>query len=197
MNDFRDPGGRARIAVIAVVAHIVAEFAAMTTALVVGAPPAGETMGLPAAIVAMVEGVALIASMVTVAMWIYRVNANAHSFADGLSITAGWDVGWFFVPFANLWKPFEGVKETWQASHDPVDWPLVPVPALLRVWWGCWLVANIVGNLSFRLSNDPAAGPPLAILNSILSIAAAAALIRIIGQLTDAQRRAHTGHVFA
>jgi hypothetical protein len=84
--------------------------------------------------------------------WIYRVSLNAHSLTSDMKITPAWGVGWFFVPFACLWKPFEGVRETWQVSAaSGPGWKTQPTPPLLGWWWGFWIVANILGNIAFRL----------------------------------------------
>ena len=39
--------------------------------------------------------------------------------ADHESFTPGWSVGWFFVPIMNPWKPFQAMREIWQASAEP------------------------------------------------------------------------------
>jgi len=47
--------------------------------------------------------------------------------------------------------PFQGVLQSWQASHAPDDPASVPVPPLLRWWWGLWIVTNLLGNASPRV----------------------------------------------
>lgn len=69
-----------------------------------------------------------------------------------MTITPGWNVGWFFVPIATLWKPFQGLREAWQASVSPNDPGSVAVPVLMRWWWGLWLLTSVLGNISTRLS---------------------------------------------
>ena len=93
----------------------------------------------------------LVAGFLTL-KWIYRVNKNAHVLATGLRSSPGWSVGWYFIPFALLWKPFKGLEEAWKVSADPARWESVQTPTLLRWWWGLWLVNNIVSNASARLS---------------------------------------------
>jgi hypothetical protein len=83
--------------------------------------------------------------------WIYRVSLNAHALAEGLRTSPGWSVGWFFVPVANLWKPFQGLREAWQVSADPKGWKDEPTPELFRWWWGLWLASSILGNITPRL----------------------------------------------
>ena len=71
-----------------------------------------------------------------------------------MTISPGWAVGWYFVPFANLVKPYQGMKEAWMASHFRDNWHGEPTPALLVWWWGLWLVTNILANISFRIGDD-------------------------------------------
>jgi len=84
--------------------------------------------------------------------WIYRVDRNAHSAASGLTISPPWAVGWYFVPFATLWKPFQAVREAWQVSTQAAVWQEVVAPSKLRWWWGLWLLSNVLGQVSFRVS---------------------------------------------
>ncbi|NBW16022.1 MAG: DUF4328 domain-containing protein [Caulobacteraceae bacterium] len=94
----------------------------------------------------------MIITSVVVLKWIYRANRNAHAFGRGLDSNPPWAVGWFFIPVAWLWKPFEAMSETWRVSHQPEGWRKTVLPGLLRTWWGFWLVGNILGSLSTRLS---------------------------------------------
>ncbi|RYY09693.1 MAG: DUF4328 domain-containing protein, partial [Alphaproteobacteria bacterium] len=119
MGQYIDPAGRAKVARIALIVYVIAELTRMGVLLV---SPADSTVVRTATLIVLVT---MLGAMVATGYWIYRVNANAHSFADGLTITPGWNVGWFFVPIANLWKPFEGIKEVWQAGVDPAEWPRV------------------------------------------------------------------------
>ena len=85
--------------------------------------------------------------------WIYRASRNAHALAEGLRTSPGWSVGWFFVPIANLWKPFQGLREAWQVSADPKAWQAQPTPELFRWWWGLWRASGILGNVAARVQS--------------------------------------------
>jgi len=74
------------------------------------------------------------------AVWLYRASLNAHALAGGLTISPAWAVGWYFVPVANLWKPYQAVAEIWRASTVSEAWRTVAVPRMLLVWWIVWLV---------------------------------------------------------
>src|SRR3546814_19857585 len=48
-------------------------------------------------------------------------------------------VGWFCVPIANLWMPFQAMRQLSKASAKPGDWEAADTSALLAWWWLFWL----------------------------------------------------------
>ena len=81
-------------------------------------------------------------------MWIYRVNSNVrHLGASDLEISPGWSVGWFFVPIANFWMPFEVMKELWKANTFPSNWRAEKVPVIVPIWWCLWLGVNLLASV--------------------------------------------------
>lgn len=91
-------------------------------------------------------------TVVAFGRWIYVLHSNkAPLGATGLRFSPGWSVGWFFIPFANLWKPYQAMKELWLVSADPLHWQQQRRSALLPWWWTMWLVSNVLGQISFRL----------------------------------------------
>lgn len=85
--------------------------------------------------------------------WIYRADTNARALgAVGLDKSPKWAVGWYFVPFANFWKPYGAMKQIWQASANPAEWRSQATPALLGGWWALWVLDTLAGNVAFRVS---------------------------------------------
>lgn len=119
--------------------------------------------------------------------WIYRVNANARTLARGLPTTPAWAVGWFFVPIALLWKPYQAMKHAWQASIRPESWKTVPVPGSLGWWWGLWITSNIISNISGRLSDSTTEGVVSSILAGVAEIAQNLLFIQVVSGLTKSQ----------
>jgi hypothetical protein len=115
------------------------------------APDEVSVVDLIAGLVGLSILISLILSVVFFCLWTHRVVANSYAFGGRYNeITPGWAVGWYFIPFANLVKPYQALKEAWQSTHDDAA-----VPAVMPAWWGLWIVSNIAGNISFRLSmND-------------------------------------------
>ena len=110
------------------------------------------------AIIGLLQASIFITSGVLILMWIYRANLNAHRLgAAGMVFSPGWAVGWYFIPFANLWKPYQAMREIWQASASPQRWESEHRPWFLPLWWTLWIVTSLFDNAAFRMSlrNDP------------------------------------------
>ncbi|MEJ6393340.1 DUF4328 domain-containing protein [Gymnodinialimonas sp. 2305UL16-5] len=133
---------------------------------------------------------AVVASFVSGGMWIYRACANSLAVRPNPeAITPGWAVGWFAVPFANLWMPFKAMRQTWNGLHGNPDLD-GPVPVWMRAWWGFWLLGNMVSILANRINldavtlNDYRTGSSLDLVSSVLSIGAALLFRHLIVTLT-------------
>ena len=99
-------------------------------------------MGLVQLILALALGVVFL-------MWIHRINNNLHVLSgEQMKFTPGWAVGWYFVPVANLYKPYQAMKEIWQLSHkgDLCNF------TLLGWWWLLWIVSGILGRAATKIS---------------------------------------------
>ena len=87
-------------------------------------------------------------------VWTYRVNQNAHSMGSSdLEFTPKWAVLWYFIPFANLWKPYKALKETFMASFPDNSVPsdLVQRPIVLPIWWTFEILAKVAANPSAQI----------------------------------------------
>lgn len=121
-------------------------------------------------------------TVIVFCVWIRRANATLHAAGfHGLRFTPGWAVGWWFVPFAHLYKPYEVMLELWRATTaDRDDWVFAPRSPALPVWWGFWIVGNIIENTGARLSwraNSPEASATalgVSALGNLVALPAAA-----------------------
>lgn len=137
--------------------------------------------------------------VVIIAMWIHRMawNARALAGAGKLDYTPGWAVGWYFVPFANLWKPYQAMKQIWQASHDPQRPERVDVSGVLPLWWLLWIVSCIIGNLSARMAlkadtvDEEIAAAMAGIVSDAINIPLCLVFLLIVNRLFQAQTRQH------
>jgi hypothetical protein len=79
-------------------------------------------------------------------VWILRAHRNLPGLgAKDLDVSPGWALGWFFVPFANLWMPYRAMRTLWRASHDAARWQLQAVPWWVTLWWVAWLARQVLG----------------------------------------------------
>jgi hypothetical protein len=163
-------------------------------------PPEVEMSMNAVAIAALLHLLAFAVSGFLILRWIHRVNSNAQGWSSTMGVSPGWNVGFFFIPIANLFKPFQGVRETWEASQAGPDYL---APNWMRWWWAFWLATNILGNISFRIgmqagtAGETAIGAAIDVVAGIVGIPLALLLIRLIRELTLAQESRQHGDTFA
>ena len=111
-----------------------------------------EANDLRQSIVGISQLVVVVLAVIFIGRWIYYSGKNVRLLgASAMKITPGWAVGWYFVPFANLWKPYQAMKEIWKASANPLDWERQMRSPLLPVWWSFWVVSGFIDQAVFRL----------------------------------------------
>ncbi len=135
--------------------------------------------------------IAFPASVITISVWVYRAYRNLAALGEPARMSPAMAVAWFFIPVANLWKPYQVMAEIWRKSLQR------PAGALFYVWWTCWLVGSLAGivqmQFSLREPSEPASRTLPLVLSfpaDLLYIAAALLLIRIIASVTSAQEQA-------
>ncbi|RYD66870.1 MAG: DUF4328 domain-containing protein [Verrucomicrobiaceae bacterium] len=113
----------------------------------------GEANDLRQSILAISWTVLFFVTSIPFLRWIHRANLNLRGFgAWDLKFTPGWAVGYFFIPFINLVRPYQAMKEIWQASHDPKNWQLQKNTALVGWWWALWILCSLMGRISLSFS---------------------------------------------
>lgn len=150
--------------------------------------PYEDVTGLPAAAYFLIWVIAGFFSL----KWIYRVNRNAHAFARGLSVSPPWAVGWFFVPIAFLFKPYEAMSQAWRASERPEAWRTAKVPSFMPWWWGTFIAGTVVGNVGGWAAMagglaDATASETATMLSLIIGIPSDLLFLRLVRRLSDLQ----------
>jgi hypothetical protein len=119
------------------------------------AQSAAEANDQRQAAIGIAQIVVTLVTAILVLKWIYRANYNARQLgAADMKFTPGWAAGWYFIPIASLWKPYQAMKEIWMASSNPGNWTSQPSSPLLPWWWFLWLLTNGLGQASFRLAEN-------------------------------------------
>lgn len=150
--------------------------------------------------ISILDFIVYLATALAFCFWIHRAYHNLGALAArGLHFSAGWAVGWFFVPFWNLVRPYQVMKEIWQASDprtDPADetaWMRAPLPALVPLWWASFLTMNLSATIAARLMGDAethgafVTADSVSIAADILALAAGAIAIALVTGLSARQ----------
>ena len=193
MYEFKDLTRLTQVASVLVAAYAV--FAVLGSGAVVIQGPTVEGQFRSAEILQSIEFLVLIACVFVVGRWIYRASVNAHALGAEMTFTPGWAVGWYFVPFANLVKPFQAMREIWQASHESSGGYEERVP-ILGVWWGLWITTNILSNVAWRLG-ELGVGPTIDMIAAGLTAPLCAVLIMIMRDIESSQQYVRHAVTFA
>ena len=129
-------------------------------------------------------------------VWQHRGHANLRAAGvDRLRFTPGWAVGWWFVPFANLVKPFQSVRELWKASDGAPLWSQTRTWPVIGWWWAGYLVFNVLDGVASAYFADDAltvdsliTGDRISMAGDLGSIATAVLAIWIVRSVTRRQR---------
>lgn len=141
--------------------------------------------------------VVIITALIINARFLYLASCNAFAVRNDPSmIKPGWSIGWYVVPFANLWMPYRALKQTWVRLVSTDD----STPGWFIIWWLSWVVMNIFDRILSRVPvpdnlpdyYDYNVGY---IISGFLWLIPAYFFLKIIGALRDAQN--NPAEVFA
>ena len=130
-------------------------------------------------------------------LWIYRIYKNLYAMnIPHLRQSPGLAVGWYFIPIACLWKPYEGIKDAWNACST--IGALVPGSKKLKVRWSL-RAGGLFGFSPLFWASLPIGSKWEQILlvswlwqrqyifTSLIDIAVAIMAIQVVKKLTDQQ----------
>ena len=196
-------GMAARVALYCWIMIVAIELIADLDFLAGGGVDVWFASGAVVALAALIVIGAMLLTAIVVSVWIYRAMAVAHLTHPDLTISPGWAVGWYFVPVASLWKPYEAMVEIVESSgaRRPGRWAFVR--DLIGWWWAAWIGRAILGTIqSFMPANaDSGVGVSVAqvvvlMLGGALGIVAAWCLATIIRHVAELQLHAVDPTIF-
>lgn len=145
-------------------------------------------------IIALFQILARILTIVVFLIWLHRAFKNLPALAaQNLEFSPGWAVGWWFIPFANLVKPYQIMSELWNAGDSDYDPELflsnrIGTPSIIGWWWGFFIIGGIIGRISDSLSNANLSYSLVALMiYCVLHGIAAFLIITIIRKITREQ----------
>lgn len=98
-------------------------------------------------------------TLLGVPIWIWwhaRAGGNVHALGhEGLEFSGSSHAWWWFVPFANLVMPYRAMKELLRSSTAESTDDYGVIPGSMGFWWACWLIGNMLTNISMRMSFRP------------------------------------------
>ncbi|REK24818.1 MAG: DUF4328 domain-containing protein [Planctomycetota bacterium] len=147
------------------------------------------------------EIVVSVAAFVAFLMWMYRAYGNLPALgAERLRFSAGWAVGYFFIPILSFFRPYQAAREIWMGS-DPGRLPgsdrAVSPPTTVGWWWAAWLLSGIFGGLVAAMAGEARSARELVdatwwlIYGEIVAVVAALLLIRMVRAIDKNQTARH------
>ena len=147
--------------------------------------------------------VAFIGSIIAFLMLSFRAMKNLHIWGSrSAEMAPGWTVGWYFIPFANLWKPYQAMSQIWDGTVEVARSATAKYPSI-GGWWLFWVVTNISANISFRIALNGGysetaikSGAAADIVSGISGIIAVIIIVPILVKITEMQDSKIKGEVF-
>lgn len=156
--------------------------------------------------IGIVQVVLYLATAVAFLAWFHRVHKSlSHLGGREFKYSPGWAIGGFFIPFLNLVRPLQVMREAWHGS-DPAGLErdmgssgpslrnALGTPALLGWWWAFFLVSGFLGNTVMRMSftENPTLGQlraltSLMIISDLWDVPLALLAIGLVSRITSWQ----------
>jgi hypothetical protein len=126
--------------------------------------------------------------------WLHLAVRQALALQIDVGVTAGWAVGYWFVPFVNLVRPYRIIRNLLNGLGGDA----LASSARVSLWWGVWIIGNMLSRFETKMtmSQGLEALPSvpltaLGIVASLLSLAGALlciGIVRAIQQELSAKR---------
>ncbi len=131
-----------------------------------------------------------LATVVAFLIWTVRSAKNARVIApEIMKMPPGWCAGFYFIPIAFWWKPYQGMRQICDAHlrNEPEARRSLPMEA----WWLCWILASLsdglFGGMNAEVDGFPESGLLLMGFSSLKYILSANYLLLIIEAVTRKQ----------
>jgi Domain of unknown function (DUF4328) len=185
-------GWRTALAALTIAASAFFGLALDVTQMSVGNAVQGDSPDVVPALLVFFVAMAFLGSLVLSAIffgiWIHRAARNLRALGrSGMKFSPAGCIGWYFVPFLNLVQPFKAMSELWRASEGDAEsdgygwWTMGTSTSMLGVWWGTWIVGNIISNISTRMDDASASGSVGLVGSGLIAVAAVTCILLMRG----------------
>jgi hypothetical protein len=116
--------------------------------------------GGPGFILSTIDGVIGFVALILMLYWFYSASKNVRAFGATGVASPVMAVVWWFVPFLNLWKPYQVARNIWKASSPQLDVSSsngistglrdLPSSNNIKLWWILgllYLFVNIISRI--------------------------------------------------
>ena len=149
---------------------------------------ANVLMTLVAGAIGLGVGVMSLAAIVFFFIWIHGAATNVRAFGNnGLQISPGWCIGWWFIPFASMIMPYKAVSEIWRASDaearqiSVIEWSSRPTGGIVKIWWATYLISGLTtGAIAVAAMGGKPSPLALTVVDQILSLAAVVSVLLVL-----------------
>ena len=150
-------------------------------------------------LIAIIYLIAYIISGIVFIMWFRRAYFNLHQKVNTLSYSESWAAGSWFVPFVNLYRPFQIMKELYDETKKYItgrdgNTEIDLTTKFLGFWWALWIISGIFGQINWRLFrnaetlSDFIASTTFDIAGGLLGIGLALVTIRVIKDYSSVEK---------
>ena len=140
-----------------------------------------------------------ITSAVFFVMWFRRAYYNLHTKIDPLYHSEGWAAGSWFVPFINLYRPYQIMKELYTETVDFLEKKGKMIndkyfSFYIGSWWVLWIVSSVLGRIYFRKVTNAETiqelleSNKLSMINTAISIPLALITIKVIYDYSNLEK---------
>jgi hypothetical protein len=108
-------------------------------------------------LVGLLQGLVYLVIIITFLSWFRRAYANLHRMGiDYLEHSEQQAIWGFIIPIINLYRPYKIMKEVWVETQDQIkkldeSFKVERSADLVGVWWGLFLLSNVVTNVALRI----------------------------------------------
>ena len=108
-------------------------------------------------VIGIIQIIVFVVSAITFIQWFRRAYFNLHLRVNHLSHSEGWAAGCWFVPIVNFFRPYQIMKELFQATHLFLKRNEVHTRehfsiTTLSLWWTFWIIDRLFGQFVFKYS---------------------------------------------
>jgi hypothetical protein len=134
-------------------------------------------------------GAIYLVNVVLFARLVYRANQNVRALGvREPRYTPAAMVWWFFVPIANLFKPFDAFKDVYRCSFPAQEQP--ELHPILGTWWTFWIAALIANYVNGQIPMASVLPTLIATgLAALLGVASAVSAASATSALAERQDR--------